>query len=215
MKTITVTGTGRASAAPDLITIFMTVNAEDTDYRTTMELAARHLEALREAVSAAGFDREALKTASFSVDTRYEHEHTAAGKYERRFAGYCCEHRLTLQFDLDMERLSAVIAALSGCSCSPEFSLRFGVKDEAAFKEEMLRSAAANAAVSARTLASAAGVSLGELVSINYSWGNIVIESETEVTMMRAAGPTVDAAMDFTPEDITRTDTATFVWEIS
>ncbi len=214
MKTITVTGTGSASAAPDTITVFMTVTAGDMDYKITMEQASERLAALRLALSGAGFEKDEIKTASFNVNTEYNHEHTPDGRYERRFKGYTCVHRLTISFDFDMERLSAVIAAISGCSCMPEFSLTFGVKDEESFKAEMLRSAAANARASAETLAAASGVTLGELVSVNYSWGSIAIESKTEFVMMRAAGSTADGAIDITPEDIRKTDSATFVWEI-
>lgn len=214
MKTITVTGTGRASSAPDVITVFMTVTAGDMDYSLTMEQAAERLDALRIALHGVGFEKEDLKTASFNVNTEFSHEHTPDGRYERRFKGYTCTHRLTLKFDLDMDRLSAVIAAISGCSCMPEFSLSFGVRDEDGFKAEMLRSAAANARASAEILAAASGVTLGELVSVNYSWGSISIESNTEFVMMKAAAPMADGALDFTPEDITKTDSATFVWEI-
>jgi len=214
MKTITVTGTGSASAAPDIITVFMTVTAGDMDYKNTMEQAAERLAALRFALSGVGFEKDDIKTTSFNVNTEYSHEHTPDGRYERRFKGYTCVHRLKLSFDLDMERLSAVIYAIAGCSCMPEFSLSFGVKDEDGFKAEMLRSAASNARTSAEILAAASGVTLGELISVNYSWGSIAIESKTEIVMMKAAAPMADGAIEFTPEDIVKNDSATFVWEI-
>ena len=40
MRTITVTGTGYASSAPDIIIICMTVTAQSVDYEKTMETAA-------------------------------------------------------------------------------------------------------------------------------------------------------------------------------
>jgi len=214
MKTITVTGTGSASAAPDLITISMTVTARDMDYSGTMAQAAERLDALRASLVNAGFSKDDIKTTSFSVNTEYQHEHTPDGKYERRFAGYNCVHQLAVKFDLDMEHLSNAVDAISGCKGEPEYSIHFGLKDGEAFKAEMLQSAAKNARTSAEVLAAASGVVLGELVSVSYSRGADAPESSTNVVMMRAAGAAEKMSVDFAPEDISRTDHATFVWEI-
>jgi len=215
MRTITVTGMGQTVTAPDNIIISMTVNAQAAEYEATMELAAQRLDALREALCGCGFGKDDIRTAAFNVNTEYQHEHKPDGGYERRFIGYSCVHQLRVEFDLEMERLAAVIAAISGCSCTPEFSVQFGVKDEDAVKTELLRSAAANARARAEVLTAAAGVTLGELVSINYSMDNISLRSQTDFAMpLMAARAAKGAAMDIVPENITAAEHAAFVWEI-
>lgn len=215
MRTITVTGTGRVSAAPDNIFIGITVTAQSAEYEKTVNTAAERLDALRSALAGSGFGKDDLKTVSFSVNTEYQHEHLPDGKYERRFVGYTCTHQLRLEFGLDMERLSSVIADISGCRCAPEFSIQFGVKDEDALRSAMLRSAADDALASAKVLAEASGVTLGPLVSVDYSLNAGALRSPTNVAMpLMAARASGKAMMDFAPEDIEASERVTFIWEI-
>ena len=99
----------------------------------------------------------------------------------------------------------------------PEISIRFTVKDPSAVNEELLRSAAENAKKKAELLCSASGVKLGDLVNIDYNWGELSIYSRTNYEMdmdcMKACA--VDSySLDIEPDDIDATDTVTFVWEI-
>lgn len=216
MRTITVTGTGRISTAPDIIIINMTVTAQAPDYEETMEKASERLDALHIALKGVGVAKDDIKTVSFNVNTEYQHEHTPDGKYERRFIGYTCTHQLIVEFELNMDRLSNIIAAISGCRCAPEFSVQFGVKDEERVKEELLRSAAANAAEKAGILTAASGVRLGELVSIDYSMNGVSLRSPTNFAMPLMADRAVaKSAISITPEDITASEKVTFVWEIT
>ena len=215
MRTITVTGTGHTDTAPDMIIITMTVNAQAAEYEKTMETAAERLDMLREALTGCDFAKEDIRTVSFNVSTEYQHEHTPDGRYERRFIGYNCVHQLRVEFDLDMDRLSAVIAEISACSSEPEFSIQFGVNDEEAVKAQLLRSAAEDAARKAEILASASGVRLGELVSIDYRMDGVSLRSPTNFAMPLMADRAVSkAAIDIAPENISATENANFVWEI-
>lgn len=66
-------------------------------------------------------------------------------------------------------------------------------------------------------LTKASGVTLGELVSIDYNWGELHLcsptryEMEADCLMKISAAPT---AMDIEPDDIDVSDSVTFVWEI-
>ena len=66
------------------------------------------------------------------------------------------------------------------------------------------------------SVAEAAGVMLGDIVKIDYSWGELEIVSRpVERCMMSAANGTADSyKMDIEPDDIDVTDTVTVVWEI-
>lgn len=69
----------------------------------------------------------------------------------------------------------------------------------------------------AEILTKASGVTLGELVSIDYNWGELHLysptryEMEDDCLMKISAAPT---AMDIEPDDIDVSDSVTFVWEI-
>ena len=183
MKTITVKGVGNISAKPDYITISMTVESVDSDYEKAMDGAARRIESLKAAAVSVGYEKEALKTISFNVETRYENVKDRQGNYKREFAGYACVYRLKLAFDFDSRQLATVISAITGSEANPELSIAFTVKNPAKVSEELLISAAQNARAKAEILCRASGVEMGQLISIDYNWGELNIVSRTSYEM--------------------------------
>ena len=114
MRTITVKGVGNVSANPDYISISMTIESVDNNYDKAMDGAARRIENLKAAAVSVGYEKEALKTINFNVETRYENVKDRQGNYKREFAGYACVYRLKLAFDFDSKQLAKVIAAIAG-----------------------------------------------------------------------------------------------------
>lgn len=217
-KTITVKGVGSVSVKPDHIILTLSITEKDMDYEAAMEGAAKRISKLEAAAMAAGFEKGALKTLSFNVDTRYESVRDSDGNYQSVFAGYACSYRLKLAFDLDNERLAAVLTAVAASGAEPELGIAFTVKDPAKVDEELLASAAANAREKAQVLCAASGVGLGELLSIDYDWDELRIVSKTRYEVADAAMPMMAAGKrsvpEIEPDDIDLHDTAAFVWEI-
>lgn len=213
-RTITVKGTGNITLRPDQVVIPVTLVVTDLDYTEVMRRSTEALDAVCAALETAGFRREDVKTLDLSVNTRYDGVHED-GVYKQVFAGYECRHSLKLAFDLDQERLGETITALAGCEAKPEFSIRFTVKDQEAAKNTMLRSAAADARRKAETLCAAAGVTLGALSSILYDWKDVNLYSQSNL-MLADAAPAAGMMkrMAIEPEDVTASDTVTFLWEI-
>lgn len=220
-RTITVKGTGRASAAPDYVEISMRLQSQDLNYDQAMELATKQINELTDALVGIGFAKDDIKTTNFNVRTEYSNEKDKHGNWKRVFNGYVVSHNLKLAFDFDMKKLSAALAAVAGCTSHPQLSIAFTLKDPADIKDEMLRSASENAKSKAKVLCAASGVTLGTLLSIDYNWGEINIHSHTnyclEEDCMRGDAPLARAAksIDIVPEDINISDTVTFVWEIA
>lgn len=163
-----------------------------------------------------GFEKSSVKTTSFNVNTDYDRVKDRNGNYESVFRGYEVVHRLKLSFDLDVGRLSQALSAVAGCLSHPQLSIAFTVKDATAINEEMLRSATANAKRKAEILCDASGVTLGELIAIDYNWGELDIYSHTKYDYCEDAlmALSVGAPIEMEPDDIDVSDTATFVWEI-
>ena len=218
MRTITVKGVGNVSAKPDYITISMTVESVENDYDKAMDGAARRIENLKAAAVSVGYEKEALKTISFNVETRYENVRDRQGSYKREFAGYACVYRLKLAFDFDSKQLAKVISAIANSGANPELSIAFTVKNPGKVSEELLESAAQNARAKAEILCKATGAELGQLISIDYNWGELNIVSRTSYEMEDCLMPL--AAMDkccapeIEPDDINVSDTVAFTWEI-
>lgn len=215
-RTITVKGIGKASAKPDYVVLSMTLESKHQDYDKAMSMAADHIHRLNETLCSIGFEKGSVKTSNFNVRTNYDHAKDRSGNYKKVFRGYIVIHYLKLAFDFDINRLSQALSAIAGCLSHPQLSISFTVKDAAAINEEMLRSAAVNAKRKAEILCAASGVAMGDLVAINYSWGELDIYSQTRYDCCDEdmAPIAIDAAIDIDPEDIDISDTVTFVWEI-
>ena len=214
-RTMKITGKGHIRLAPDQTLINLTLRSTDKEYAAAMEKASSALEKLQTALKNCGFEPEDMKTAAFQVDTNYESVCDERGVYRSVFAGYSCIHEMKLAFDLDMRRLSSVLRAISSSVAEPELGINFTVRDREAAEKALLEDAAKNAHKKAEILAGASGVRLGELLSVDYSWGEIDILSPTAYRMEAKCAVMDGAAnMDLAPEDVDLSENVTFVWSI-
>lgn len=215
-KTITITGIGRATAKPDTVVITMALDSCDRSYDKAMEIAANNIVAINQSLVAVAFEKDALKTTDFDVRTNYENVKDRSGNYHREFKRYIVSHKLKIEFPFDMKRLSDALSSLAGCLAHPQLSISFVVKDTSEINEKVLRSATINAKKKAEILSEAASVKLGKLITINYSWSELNICSDTryDLTEECLAMPMAAKSIEVEPEDIDVRDTATFVWEI-
>lgn len=218
LKTIKVTGKGKLKVRPDMTRISITIGGVKKDYAAALKKSSDDTRALRDLLAGLDFAAEDLKTTSFSVDTEYE-SYKENGSYKQRLAGYRYRHSMKLEFDSDNELLGKVLYALGGSDIRPEFSISYTVRDPEAAKNELLGKAVADARAKAVVLTAAAGVALGELININYSWGQVNFEVHPMRDMMLAKGA-IDACavesydLDIEPDDITVEDIVTILWEI-
>lgn len=214
-KTITVKGIGRAAAKPDLVVLKMDLSTRKMKYEETMDFAAMRIESLTKTLEKVGFKKQDLKTINFDIDTVYESEKDQYGNYHHIFKGYKIRQSLKLEFDFDMKRLAETLTAVGECDSKPELSIRFSIKDISALNKEMLRSASVNARRKAEILCQASGAKLGNLISIDYNWGEVDIYSHTNYEMAeKCLTMSARRTIDIEPEDIDINDTVTFVWEI-
>lgn len=213
-KTITVTGKGKISAKPDYVVLTMGLEAIDKQYEKAIDIAADKIAQLDESLVGVGFEKSSIKTTSFNVGTKYDNVKDKYGNYKNVFRGYVVNHRLKLEFDFDTKRLASALSAIAQCLAEPHLSVDFTIKDPNEIKDELLKSAAANARSKAQILCEASGVTLGDLMSINYSWGEISVVSKTNFVLNEAPPILAAKSIDFVPDDIDLNDSATFVWEI-
>lgn len=216
MKTIRVTGIGSVSVKPDTTSLRITFGGIYKDYEETVRQSAEKTKILREAIEKSGLPGEALKTKDFSIESEYESYRDYNNDYKKRFLGYKFYHKTQIQFPKDNKMLGRILYELSICSVKVEFSIDYTVKDKDEVKKEVIKRAVENSREKAEIMAIAAGVSLGEVQSIDYSWGEIDIRTspvdKLEVRKSYALEPSYD--IDIEPDDIDLTDTVTMVWEI-
>ncbi len=146
------------------------------------ELNSR-VESLRRDVEAAGIERAKLKTTRFGIHTRtkwveYEEGETFASTSRRTrrsrregeevFLGYAAEHGLTLTLPIDQDLLNRAFKAVASSASEPRVSISFDVENKDALRQRVLWAAVEDARRSARTMAEAADIGLGEIIRIEY-----------------------------------------------
>ena len=222
MRTIRVTGKGQIKVKPDTTRITLSLEGIYPEYGETLRRSSQDTERLKDLLTGFGFERSDLKTLNFSVDTEYEN-YKDKGAYKQRFVGYKFRHLMKVEFLSDNGRLGKVLYALANCPVKPEFRLSYTVSDPEAAKNELLGKAITDAKEKAAALTQAAGVTLKEIQSIDYSWGEINFEVQPMSRMVMTeeclAEPMAVGAgsydMDIEPDDIDVSDTVTVVWEIA
>jgi len=220
MKTIRVTGKGQIKVHPDMTRITMTLEGIYPEYAETLRRSSEDTEQLRDTLEPFGFERTALKTLRFDIDTEFE-SYKERDTWKQRFIGYKFQHVLKVEFDSDNEKFGRILYALAHCQLHPEFRISYFVKDPEASKNELLGRAVSDAREKAKVLTTSAGVSLKEIQSIDYSWGEINFEyhpmnrellMEDCMCAPSEAGGSYDVNME--PDDIEVSDTVTVIWEI-
>ena len=220
MRTIRVTGKGQIKVKPNMTRITITLEGLYPDYAETLRRSSEDTDSLKDVLAAFYFKRTDLKTLSFNVDTEYE-SYKDHGTYKQRFVGYRFHHVMKVEFLSDNDRLGKILYALGNCELKPEFRISYTVKDPEAAKNELLGKAVKDAKEKAVVITAAAGVTLKDIQSIDYSWGEIEFEVSPMNRLMKACAPAPAACddacydLDIEPDDIQAADTVTIVWEIT
>lgn len=220
-KTIRVTGKGNLSVKPDTIRLIMTIEGMSYEYEQAVKESADMTEKMKDMFEKLGFDRSELKTIYFNVNPEYESYQAKDKSWKRRFEGYKYMHRTKIEFPADNSILGKVLFALGHSVIQPEFSIEYTVKNPEKSKNELLANAVKDSMEKANVLADAAGVVLGDIVTIDYSWAEIDFVSRPMNTMMleeccmRAPAETDGSYdIDIEPDDIDVSDSVTVVWSI-
>ena len=218
-RTIRVTGKGKISVKPDTIRLRISLEDIFREYDDALRHSADSVELLKDIFAGLGYDRKALKTVYFNINTEYESYQDRDKSWKRRFKGYKYTHRMKLEFPADNKQLGKILYALAHCPVSPEFSIEYTVADPEAAKNELLGEAIKDSMAKANVLATAANVKLGNIVNIDYSWGEVdFVSRPLEELSLRCCEDACEPAsynMDIEPDDIDMADTVTVVWNIA
>ncbi|MCK4539407.1 MAG: SIMPL domain-containing protein, partial [Candidatus Krumholzibacteria bacterium] len=210
-RTIVVKGTGTVSQAPDVFGIRFDVQGHEMEYADSLVSLNTRVEELRQAIETAGLSRDSLKTTSFDIsrDTVYNRK---TEKHD--FNGYIATHNLKIEFPRNMDKSNKLLGAIVEKVSSADFSIYFTVSDPKALKDRLVQEAVQNARKKAGLMVDAAGVKLGKILNINYSWSEVHFHREMVSELRCSAMVDFAAQPDFEPEDIEKSDNVEVVWEI-
>lgn len=216
-RNIRVSGKGKLSVRPDTICLAIEAEGVSPDYEKTIKESADQTKVLRESLEKSGLSGKELKTKHFSIQSEYESYRDKNDDYKRRFVGYKFEHHTEIKFPNDNEQLGRTLYELSHCPVEVEFSICYTVSNPEDVRNELLRKAVKDSRVKAEILAESAGVNLGEIKRIDYSWGELQIVSHPIDKFMAEPmllEPRASYDIDIEAHDIDVDDTVTIEWEL-
>ena len=215
-KVINVTGRGNLKVSPDTIRLSIEINFTLETYNEARELAINCLNNIKTELEKLDIDPKELKTLSFSIRPDYRsYKDEKDDSWKEKFIGYKSSHSLKLEFPINNVLLGKIIYMLNEISIVPKINIDYTIKDQEPIKNKLLAKAVEDSTNKAKIMATAAGVELGEVVNIDYSWKEIDIynhyNNELSENIYECKG---SLDVDFTPDDIDVTDTVTIRWRI-
>jgi len=189
---IRVFGNAVITVAPDQCIIILGVETIGTDIEATMAESNEAINNVMAALKNLGLNDEQIRTGTFSVSTQSSFSwHMYIPSEETQ---YRVNNLLTITLDnLDMVGQVVDVAIASGANQVQ--SVQFGVRDSEALMLQALGTAVNQARVKAGVLASAAGVEITGVRSIQEDWGTFspaMVQSELNWALM-------DMARGFSP----------------
>tara|TARA_R110002110_G_scaffold241587_8_gene457936 strand:+ start:163 stop:951 length:789 start_codon:yes stop_codon:yes gene_type:complete len=166
-RTITITGEGEVSAEPDIAYIETGVV---TQGKTAAEALAANTEAMTEVFKGledAGIGKKDMQTSQFSVYPVYEQQKPEAQRPQTpKIGGYRVQNQLTVTVR-DLSTLGAILDKVVTLGSNQMNGIRFSIDKPDALIDEARKDAVGDALRKAKLYAGAAGVALGEILSIS------------------------------------------------
>ena len=170
-RRLVVTGSGEASARPDVAVISAGVVAQADTASAALGENTRAMNRVVEQLRAAGLPPQDLQTAQFAVSPLYESRQPDPQTTQRpRIVGYQVSNQVSARVR-DIDRLGAILDALVGAGANSIDGLSFDLADPEQVLGEARDAAVADALAKAKRYAAAAGVRLGEIMSIEEGGG--------------------------------------------
>jgi uncharacterized protein len=168
-NTITVEGTGEATAIPDIATISYTVTERGATVAAAQEASTAKTDAALAFLKGAGIEEKDIKTTSYNVSPEYEYQNPCyvgdCPAYSNpRIIGYTVSQSIEVKVR-ETSKAGEVLQGLGNTGVQNIYGPNFTVDDTDAAREEARAEAIAEAREKAKNLAKDLGVSLGRVVS--------------------------------------------------
>lgn len=214
-RTIRITGKGSKSYKPDLIRLSLGYKKTLPSYAEALNVAAEYTRLVKKEAIEAGVEEGNVRTSAFDVSPKYESYTDKDKNYKSRFVGYSSNVRFLITIPLDNKLLAKVLYALKDYTA--DFEIRYALKDKEKAKEEVIALAVEGAKRKAELLAEAAGEKLGEILSIDYSYGKVEFDYDPDRTYACTNLRSEYAAepeLELDPEDLSFSDTVNITWSL-
>lgn len=166
-RTITITGEGEVTAAPDIAYVDMGVVSEGKTAAEALAANTAAMEKVFEGLEEAGIDKKDMQTSNFSVYPVYEQVRPEDNRpHTPKIGGYTVQNQLTVKVR-DLDNLGAILDKVVTLGSNQLSGVRFAIDDPKPLMDEARKAAVTNALDKAKLYAGAAGVAVGEILTIS------------------------------------------------
>jgi uncharacterized protein len=170
-REIIVSGHGEVAVRPDIARVTLGVDAEGETAKAALDAMSARLSRVMAAIEGAGIAPEDRQTTSLALDPLYARG-DPDGASGPRVTGYRAQSLVSLRI-AEIEAVGGLIDTLAGAGANRIDAISFDVSDPAEAAAEARRLAVADARTKAGQFAEAAGVALGEVVTISDGGGGM------------------------------------------
>lgn len=164
-RTISVNGTGLAYTAPDKAMISIGVQTRDKDAGKAVDANTAAMNKILAALKAQGLADKDLQTQNFSISPQPEYD--SSGN-PTGVVNFVVDNTLVATVR-NLPKLGATLSAAVAAGANNIYGISFGVQDPTQLQATARDLAVADARSRAEALAKAAGVTLGDVISISES----------------------------------------------
>ena len=161
-RTISLVASGAIKATPDKVDISTGVTSEANSAREALDKNTAAMTKVVEALKSDGIDPKDIQTTNFSVGPIYEQK--VEGK-PPVIVGYRVTNQVRITLH-DIGKLGTILDKMVTLGANQIDSIEFGVQEPEALKDEARKVALKNVTDNAKLYAEAAGVGLGQILSI-------------------------------------------------
>lgn len=184
---ISVMGEGEARVSPDMAVVSLAVLKEAETARAAMDQNNSDMAAVIAALKEEGIAGKDLQTSGLSINPQYVYPNERNSEEKPRITGYQVTNSLTVRIR-DLAKVGNVLDRSVSLGVNQGGNIIFTNDDTAAAMNEARKRAVEDAVSKAKTLAEAAGVSVGKVVSIIESGGMPAPMPMMKASRMQAMG---------------------------
>jgi hypothetical protein len=207
-RVLTVSGEGEVRAAPDEAQLSAGVVTNGRSAATALAENSRAMNAVFDTLRKAGVADNNIQTSGFNVSPQYATDKN--GNALQRITGYQVSNTVNVTVD-GVDRVGPTLDALVSSGANSIGDINFTIKDAKELMQKARADAVADAIAKAKTLATAAGVTLGPITSISESGGYQPPRPMYRMAVM-AAAPSAPPPVAGGEESVTANVSIT--WEI-
>lgn len=166
-RTITITGEGEVNAAPDIAYVETGVVTEGKTAAEALSANTKAMNDVFKGLGEAGIEKKDMQTSQFSVYPVYEQVKNDDNRPQTpKIGGYRVQNQLTVTVR-DLTKLGGILDKVVSLGSNQLSGIRFSIDKPDTLVDEARKDAVKNALQKAKLYAGAAGVSLGEIMSIS------------------------------------------------